>query len=422
MSVRKTLKSVSLHAPPLRRLFQQRDDAQAENRALRAANERLTEALHGRVKDRAADLPALVNAFEDEKAAVQRLSDENWLLRRDLDWLRTTEGLVYQMSLFGLNETDLHELEQTAYAPRVDEAFREHFTKVLERTFLSAVPSEFRKLPAYRNDLHDHLEGRHALFTNHIVPWLKVAAGDTHRMTAIEIGSGTGASSLAFASEVEQLVCFEIDKDAVQAARERMAWFGHDNVEFVEAPFGPSCEFVQQGRRAHLVVLCAVLEHMTLPEVVEALRTAWECLEPGGLMLIADTPNRFSPFDGHTALLPLFSTLPRELKRAYAPFSPRTAFAKAIADTPADDADMALTRWGSGISFHEFEVALGPQIHDLVVLDGYEPEIQAVSNLTLGDAITRFMFDRFNVRAHRAFTRNNLYFVLRKPALRVSDA
>lgn len=83
---------------------------------------------------------------------------------------------------------------------------------------------------------------------------------------------------------------------------------------------------------------------------------------------------------------------------------------------------MLLTRWGAGISFHELEIALGPDIHSWVVLDGYEPQIQAISSLTLGDSITRLIFDQFDVSAHRAFTRTNLYFVLRKPGNDVMSA
>jgi SAM-dependent methyltransferase len=355
--------------------------------------------------------PAVRRIFSQRDKAMREVAE----LRTENDRLRTHDDLIDRLALYGLDANDLTPPPPSVQPSTIDEAFRSHFQAVLERTFLAGTSDDYRRLPSYQSDLFDHIEGRYALFADHIVPWLKTVTGDMRGMTAIEIGSGTGASSLAFAGEVSRLICFEIDGSAVQAARERMAWFGHSHVNYVESPFGASCEFVQAGGKAHLIVLCAVLEHMTLTEVIEALRSAWDCLEPGGLLLVADTPNRFSPVDGHTSLLPLFSTLPRELKRHYAAFSPRQGFREAIAALAPEDVEMALTRWGSGISYHEFEVALGPDIHDHVVLDGYEAHIRAISGLTLGDATTRLLFDRFGVKAHRAFTRTNLYFVLRKP-------
>ena len=73
-----------------------------------------------------------------------------------------------------------------------------------------------------------------------------------------------------------------------------------------------------------------------------------------------------------------------------------------------------MTRWGSGISFHEFELAIGEDVHRHIVLDGYEREITALLPVTPVDTTLQKIFDQFKIHAHLAFTRRSLYLVLKK--------
>ena len=70
-------------------------------------------------------------------------------------------------------------------------------------------------------------------------------------------------------------------------------------------------------------------------------------------MLIAETPNRLIPHDGHSTSLHFFQSLPTELAIAYIDRSPRQD-AKAVAS--AADPVEALYRFGMGASYHEFEL------------------------------------------------------------------
>jgi len=74
--------------------------------------------------------------------------------------------------------------------------------------------------------------------------------------------------------------------------------------------------------------------------------------------------------------------------------------------------DEKLVRQGSGISYHEFELALGPDCHEHVVLDGYEPIILSECPDNVDDLILSIAFKTHDIRAHRAFTRSNLYFAM----------
>lgn len=162
-------------------------------------------------------------------------------------------------------------------------------------------------------------------------------------------------------------------------------------------------------------MFCAVLEHMSFQELAQALRAAWDVLSPGGLLLVADAANRLSAYDEHTSLLPFFTALPMEVMQPYAAYSPREAFTQAIGDAPAEERELLLTRWGRGVSHHDFELALGRDIHRHIALDGYESAPCDYAPVRIDNALLRAAFDIHQAQAHRAFTRANLNFVIRKP-------
>ncbi|WP_057633615.1 class I SAM-dependent methyltransferase [Stenotrophomonas humi] len=297
----------------------------------------------------------------------------------------------------------------------LDGKYRRHFREVLLNTFFAGWSESVKGTAQFEADLDDHIEKRFTFFSDHVLPWVQSVAPNMGDMVALEVGSGTGSSTLAFAPHVREVICFEIDPASVQAAAQRAAYFGLNNIEQRQELFGPQSQFVTSGRRADLVVFCAVLEHMTYQELTQALRTAWDVLSPGGLLLVADTPNRLSSFDEHTSLLPFFTALPMEVMQSYAAHSPRSGFAEAIAVAPDNERELLLTRWGRGVSYHDFELVLGRDIHQHVVLDGYESAICDYAPLRIDDGLLRAVFDIHRVEAHRAFTRANLNFVLRKP-------
>ncbi|HEY0660219.1 MAG TPA: class I SAM-dependent methyltransferase [Lysobacter sp.] len=378
------LKRIVRRIYPFDRLLQQRDEALARAAAL----ERERDVALSRLADVSED--CLDPSGPDAEALKHRL------LRFDTASLASSTSF----STTPLELTD---------------HFRSYFRDVLLSTFYRDLPTDLLTNPAVETGIAEHLDGRYLVFAQHMIPWILQARGDLSDCVALEIGSGTGASTLAFAPHVREAICFEIDEVATEAARQRLAYFGLRNVTHCGELFGPDCDFVASGRKADLIVLCAVLEHMSYEELITALRTAWNTLAPGGLLVVADTPNRFAIVDHHTSLLPYYSALPYEIMVDYARrFSPRAEFAAALESDSPDGPRHTVVRWGRGISYHEFELAIGPEVHDRVILDGYEPLICAATPPTLGDALLRLAFHYHGIAAHRAFTRSNLYFVLQK--------
>jgi ubiquinone/menaquinone biosynthesis C-methylase UbiE len=221
-------------------------------------------------------------------------------------------------------------------------------------------------------------------------------------MKMVEIGSGTGSSTLAFAHAVGSTECYELDNHSTAVALERLAFWGIENVYFnsvlFSVLFDEECPFVQSGSQADGVILFATLEHMAHEEALRVLSLSWRIVRPGGIIIVADTPNRFSIIDQHTSWLPFFAQLPRAIQVLYSAKSPREQFRRAIADASKlsqTQALNAMVRWGSGISFHEFELAIGDGVHEYIVLDGYEPEIARLIPISEIDTTLKMIFHAF---------------------------
>lgn len=384
---RRLAKKVLLAVPDVRRVIDERDAA----------------------AERAADLEAQVNL------QAQIVADHAAQLRALRQELDTAEGAQAPMKVGQLlprpaePETAWERLELPG-------GYRDAFRSVMMDTFYRDNPLiDISNSEVFERDLAAHTEHRFRVFEQWIATWLNLAAPDMSQMTAIEVGSGTGSSTLAFARKVKRLISFEIDTKATVAAKARLSAFGLNHVEFHDGQFDAMSPIAQSGEQADLIVLCAVLEHMTHQERTNTLKTAWSTLRSGGLLVVADTPNRFAVFDDHTSLLPYYSALPTWLQEEYSRYSPRADFRNSISKTSPTDMPEVLARWGAGISYHDFELALGQSIHDYVVLDGYEPSLLGMYPDRIDDGLMRIAFDHYEIPAHRAFTRSLLHFALKKP-------
>jgi S-adenosylmethionine-dependent methyltransferase len=101
---------------------------------------------------------------------------------------------------------------------------------------------------------------------------------------------------------------------------------------------------------------------MTTEERLATLAQSWRLLAPGQMCAVVEAPNRLHFLDFHTSCLPFFHWLPDDLAMDYARFSPRPGFQAAMAgrDTQAAGSREVLARWGRGLSYHEFELAMAP--------------------------------------------------------------
>ncbi len=190
-----------------------------------------------------------------------------------------------------------------------------------------------------------------------IVPWIEAVAPLAGR-TVLEYGCGQGAVACALAPRAARHIGIDIDPDGLAHAREHLARRGLENVELVQADAERIFDRVRQHTgEVDVFLLYAVLEHLTLDERQAVLQTAREVTRPDGHIVICETPNRLTPIDHHTAQMPFFHALPAEIAARYYERSARADFVSAV--DAADDVGMALTRWGTGVSFHELELVFG---------------------------------------------------------------
>lgn len=226
-----------------------------------------------------------------------------------------------------------------------------------------------------QQDLQAHLQGRIQADRDMIVPWLhdlRPLSG----MEILEIGCGTGASTIALAEQGANVVGIDIDELALADARKRAQLYGLD-IQF-EAINCVEAEHYFGDRQFDLIIFWACMEHMTYAERIQAIESTWKMLPTGGLWCITGTPNRLYFHDSHTAMMPFYHWLPDDLAVHYTRFSSRqtlqNAFASAAA-APESETLERLYRWGRGVSYHELELTIAP-LADLHVVSDLESHLR----------------------------------------------
>lgn len=269
-----------------------------------------------------------------------------------------------------------------------------------------------------KEDIKANVFRRYNNSLTHVVPWVARHI-DLRDKTLVEIGSGTGSSTAAFAHFVKQIDGYDIDAQSLAGARVRLEVMGLNNVALHLVEAERLAETLRQNHSdgADIILLFAVLEHQTIRERYETLKLCWEILKPDGLLVVADTPNLLHYTDLHTSQLPFLHLLPAELYARYANRSPREGFNKGFADfasIPPEQLDTAIMRWGRGVSYHDFELAIGKEHGRYLVANGFEPEILSWFDVTLEEELLRhyFIFGRLVVPL--AFSRVVLNLIYKK--------
>ena len=287
-------------------------------------------------------------------------------------------------------------------------------------TFFAGVTPGFLETPEGRQAVEAQTMGRFNEVLASVVPWVGRHT-DLARAEVIEIGCGAGASTAAFAAFCRRIHGYDIDEPGIRAAEQRLRILNLTNCDLtLIAPQDLLPRAAADHPHGVDIILCyAVLEHQTLAERLDTLRRCWSLLKDGGLLVVADTPNRLTYSDHHTSFLPFFHMLPHELALAYAHKSPRDSLWPSLEASVAQGEAAAtehLIRWGRGVSYHEFELALGtsPPLSDLVVGDGYDPEILATKGITLEERLLYTYAHAKKLAVPPAFLRESLDVILRK--------
>lgn len=263
----------------------------------------------------------------------------------------------------------------------------------------------------YERDLHAHLRIRLEEDRRSVVPWLD-RAGRLAGQRVLEIGCGTGSSTVALAEQGAKVTGIDLDAGALAVAKDRLRLYGLEasvrclNSLEMRSTFGTEA--------FDTIIFFACLEHMTIAERLASLKDAWAMLPPGGRMVIVETPNRLWYFDEHTAWLPFFHWLPNELAFRYARFSERENFRDLYTDYTADSKEHFLRR-GRGISFHEFDIAIGP-VKDLKVVSSLA-QFQGLRHALGRSRLNRqyrSLLTKIHPGVHPGFFEDNLDLIVEK--------
>lgn len=286
------------------------------------------------------------------------------------------------------------------------------------------VQEKFRKLRSwnesdgpirYRREIDAHAFLRHDFTIQLVLPWVWQVF-DLAGSTVVEVGSGTGSASAAFARYARAVHGYDILPSDLAIARRRCEIMGIENVEYYALDaeeMVPHLVDRWSNEKVDVLLLFAVLEHQTVAERLELLSSVRKIVRQGGIVVVCETPNRLSPFDYHSAILPYFSALPLELRQLWGQRSPREDFARMFEEErDLNRLQLRLTRFGDGVSYHEFELAF-PEIHQSIIADGFHPNIKRIRGEKKEDDFVRMALECVAPEVHPTFALHYLDLVIR---------
>ena len=248
---------------------------------------------------------------------------------------------------------------------------------------------------------------RNSTAAYHHAALLRRKLGNLGHLTALEIGSGNGMKSLGWSALFRRYIGIELDEARMQAAESWRRRFGMTNLEFHHANAAAFIDRLHDYDidRVDVLILYAVLEHLTIAERREILALAHRVYADGGVVLIDECPNRLSRFDSHSFHLPFVQWLPPEMMLAYIEqHSNRDDLKDIIARSTTPS--VSLFRAGVGVSFHEFDL-FWPAFPEVVVGgDGYDMEMMNLNPLVADDVSLLDYFRDAKLGQHRLFTKH----------------
>lgn len=238
----------------------------------------------------------------------------------------------------------------------IDKSRFDRFEERLRGTFYGNEAPGFLETTTGQRDLSIHLLERLSEARSLTIPWLD-SARPLQGSRVLEIGCGTGSSTAAMAEQGATVIGVDVDEASLKAAEARMEILGL-GASFVRANATEVADLFS-GEDFDFVIFYASLEHMTHQERLGSLESIWKMLRKDSLLVVTETPNRLWFHDFHTSYLPFFMWLPDDLAFRYSRFSPRDRFREVYRDFGPDEM-LHFLRRGRGVSYHEFDLAIGP--------------------------------------------------------------
>ncbi len=284
-------------------------------------------------------------------------------------------------------------VRNVARRPRVSQHIREHYLRLspelnrsveesLRKNFFAETGgSAYLATAEGKADFADHAAGRLLQFRTWIVPWLD-SLFKLDGAKILEIGCGTGASTVALAEQGANVVGLDISAAGLASARDRCEAYGL-HPKFVQAN-ATSISSLFADETFDAVLFFAVVEHLTWEERIGSLRAAWELLPANGVLAVIEAPNRLWYVDIHTTDEPFYHWLPDEAAIAYTQYVGGPT--RQLFSEPAEEAKLHLARMGRGVSYHDFVIAWNIPPAQLPVL-GYMHDFHARK---WGSTLTQF--------------------------------
>lgn len=302
---------------------------------------------------------------------------------------------------------------------RAEPEIREQFKQALQETIFSHRGTGFLESPRGEIAMRQHLYVRYDHCVRFTIPWLSRCT-NLHNKKVLEIGCGTGSIAAALATQCHSVFGYDINTEELTAAWRRFELLELQNVHCRAYPESSIFNDIQKEhppKSFDIIIMFALLEHMTIPERLDVLRFAWEMAADDGVIMVGETPNRLIYPDEHSSHLDFFNLIPDELALLYYEKSPQTDFKKAVAASlkkSPEEGRIRLIRYGRGVSHHEFELALG-DLEKHIVLNGFEPEIMKLRGMPSEEEVFLYSyFIRRNLKIPFAFSRKYLDFIICK--------
>ena len=265
-------------------------------------------------------------------------------------------------------------------------------------------------------DLQTHIAGQTNRVRCSVAPWIHSVL-PLKGARILEIGCGTGASTIPFAEQGSEVTGIDVSEEALAVARDRCRLYGV-HAKHICANASQISAIANSGN-FDAIIFFAVLEHMTPEERRQSLRLAWDALKPGKLLIIVEAPNRLWYKDIHTSFEPFFFWLPDDLALLYSKYTSRPTY-NSLFREPADGRLTQFYRWGRGVSFHDFVIALEIRADELPVVSSLSNYIRRRRRLEWFERFTRSgRYERFlqslAPRVHHGFMCCGLDLIFQKP-------
>jgi S-adenosylmethionine-dependent methyltransferase len=254
-----------------------------------------------------------------------------------------------------------------------------------------------------KKDMEDHMRNRLLNFRYQTIPWINSLIS-FEQSKILEIGCGTGCTTVALAEQGCELTSIDVNDVHIEVAKKRCELYDLSaNILAMNA----TC-INEINEKFDVIIFSASLEHMTYEERLISIKSAWNMLNKDGFLVVIETPNRLYYFDAHSSLLPFYHWLPDQIAMQYSRFSPRELCVNNSSN------EMKFMRFGRGVSFHEFEIALDTKCSDFEIYS-MQPFIRTFISNSNENKYNKFQRKLGPPNISEGFYYSYLYIAIKKP-------